>query len=140
MTTDNKGFEIAHDIRRHILRIRLWGLWDVELAQKCKYAMQEKIEDIVKDGAHWYALVDLTGFYPRSKAVQAMIREHLDTARSQGMCRIAYLGNHSILRKRLDRIFPKNTSDAEAFGKTESEALQWLLQQGEHEHAGITEY
>jgi hypothetical protein len=133
MTTSNtKGFEIATDIRRHLLRVTLWGLWDTDLAKKYKYAMREKIEEIRKNGNGWYALVDFTRCYPRSEEVQDMLREPLVAAKEQGMKKIIYLGDKSVVQSRLDRVFPISNFQEDFFVESEEEAIQWLVEKSQH--------
>lgn len=126
MVTGNKGFEIAINIRRHILRVRLWGLWDVELAKKYKYALAEKMREIHGNGGGWYGLADFTRCYPKSEKVQYMIREYIEAAGEQGMKNIVYLGDKSDLQLRLDQVFSENGEHV--FAGSEQEAIQYLFE------------
>jgi hypothetical protein len=132
MTNNTKGFEIATDIRRHLLRVTLWGFWDVELAKKYRYAMREKIEEIVANGKEWYAIADFTQFYPRSTDVQRIIREQFETAKERGMKKIVYLGEKSAIQLRLDTGFLINNVLEYSFVESEADAIQWLLNESPH--------
>jgi hypothetical protein len=127
ITMYTKGFEIATDIRRHLLRVTLWGLWDADIAKKYKYAMREKIEEITKNDNEWYALVDFTRCYPRSDEVQDMLREQLAAAKEQGMKKIVYFGDKSAIQLQLDRVFPISNLQKDSFVESEEEVIQWLL-------------
>lgn len=132
MTNNTRGFEIATDIRRHLLRVTLWGFWNVELAKKYKYAMRAKIEEIRKNGNEWHALVDFTQCYPRSEEVQDMLHEQLVAAKEQGMKKIIYLGDKSVVQLRLDRVFPISHLQEYFFVESEEEAIQGLLDKSRH--------
>lgn len=124
----NKGFEIAVDARHHILRCKLWGLWDLDLARNYKYALMEKITEVRGKGEEWCVLADVEAFYHSSDEVQCLIREYLHTAKIQGMRQIVYVGETPALRRRLDRIFEESDSECSVFAESEEQAMQWLSQ------------
>ncbi len=123
----NKGFEIAVDVKHHVLRCRLWGIWDLDLAKKYKYALMEKITEIHGNGEAWCAFADFTAFYPSSEDVQSLIRDYLAAAKTQGMKQIVYIGDNPAIRRRLDRIFPGYGNERYMFAESDEQAMQWLL-------------
>jgi len=128
---NSKGFEIVLDIRQHILRVRVWGAWDVGFVKKYKSALREKIEEIREGDKEWYALVDFTGFYPRSEEVQDMMCDQIATAGEQGMKKIACLGEESVSQLRLNKLFLTSNLQMSSFAESEEEAIQWLLNESE---------
>ena len=58
---DSRGFKISFDPIKSLLRVRIWGFWDVELAQKYEKAFMEKVEEFCRQGKAWYVFMDLTG-------------------------------------------------------------------------------
>jgi hypothetical protein len=59
MTEGSKGFEIAIDHERHILKTRVWGEFDAEFLTKCQWAFQQKLAEISPIPHEWSFLLDL---------------------------------------------------------------------------------
>ncbi len=128
MATENsKGFEIALDTTRHILQVSAWGFWDAEFVKKYNSAFTEKVEELRANGEEWYALMDLTGFYPRSAEVQHILREQITSAKKQGLKKLVYLGERSVVQLQLNRLFLASEIQQYFFTESEEEAFQWLL-------------
>jgi len=123
----SKGFEISFDPAGHILRVSAWGPWDVEFVKKYARAFTEKVEELLASGEEWYALMDLTEFYPHSEEVQNILRQQIMKATEQGMKRLAYLGERSVAQLRLNELFLTSDIRHYSFVESEEEALQWLL-------------
>lgn len=122
----SKGFEIAFNIRRKILRIRAWGDWDADLEKKCNMALRDKILEL---SAHaqwkiWYVLVDVTRMLTRTKEFQSMLEKHVKAAKVQGIKRIAYIGNGA---KEQESSESARDGPARAFFDTQDEAMHWLM-------------
>ena len=124
---ESKGFEITLHDAQHIVRIRTWGCWDVELAKTYRGALREKIKEICDNDKQWGVLVDVTSLSPRSEDVQWMIDEPLAPAGKQGIKKLAYLGTKPAVQLRLTRRFRETDIPRYAFFKSQDEALRWLL-------------
>lgn len=124
---ESKGFEITLHDAKHIVRVRTWGCWDMELAKIYGNALGEKIDEIRENDEEWCVLVDVTAFHPRSEDVQRMMCEHLETASKRGIKKIAYLGTRSVVQLRLNRLFREIEMPLHAFFESQDGALQWLL-------------
>ncbi len=59
MTEGSKGFEIAIDHKRHILKTRVWGEFDAEFLTKCQWAFRQKLAEIYLSPHKWSFLLDL---------------------------------------------------------------------------------
>ena len=121
---NNKGFKISLDTTKNIFRVKAWGFWDIELAQKYESAFTEKIEELRSDEKEWCILVDLTDFYPRSPEVQNLLKAQIS---QQEVKKAAYLGKKSDVQLRLNKFFRENDMQRHAFFEFSEQALQWLL-------------
>ncbi len=124
---NGKGFEIALNTARHILRVRAWGFWDVEFVRKFDRAFTEKAEELQVSAKEWFALVDLTAFRPHSEEVQRMLREQLATAKKFGMKKLVYLGKKPMTQSQLKRLFLTGDTQKCSFVESEEEVGQRLL-------------
>ena len=123
----NKGFAISLDTTRNIVKIHAWGFWDVNLVKKYRKAFTQKIKELRANGSEWYALVDFREFLPRSKEVQYMMNDHIVSAQKEGMKKIGYLGEQSMVQLRLNQVFQEEDLHMSAFFESEHEAIQWLM-------------
>jgi len=74
MTAGSKGFEIAIDHERHILKTRVWGEFDAEFLKKCQWAFRQKLTEISLIPHEWSFLLDLVDC---SQEARAMILNQL---------------------------------------------------------------
>ena len=123
----NKGFAISLDTTRHIVKVQAWGFWNEELVKKYRKAFTEKIRELRANGNEWYALMDFREFLPRSEEVQRMMNDHIVSAQKEGMKKIGYLGERSMVQLRLNRVFRKEDMQMSAFFDSEREAIRWLM-------------
>jgi hypothetical protein len=86
-----KGFEISFDPERRILKVRVWGDWDMQLAKKFGSILREKIAEICKSEKVWYGLADFTDFFPLSETVESLLKKHFDLAKKRGMKELLYI-------------------------------------------------
>lgn len=132
MATARKGFEIALDNTRNILRVRAWGAWDPEFAKKFVRTMKETIsEKITTNGHEWGILADFRDF-SGSGEVQDMIQQQFSAVEHRGVKKIGYLGEQSVIQVQLNRLFQESTMLKYAFFESEEEAMQWLLNNASH--------
>ena len=123
----NKGFAISLDTTRNIVKVQAWGFWDVDLVKKYQKAFTEKLRELRANGNEWYALIDVREFLPRSEEVQQMMNDHIITMQKEGMQKIGYLGERSMVQIRLNRQFREEEMKMSAFFESEYEAIRWLL-------------
>ena len=127
MTEVSKGFEISLHHKRNILRVRAWGAWDTEMAKKFENTLQEKISELYAPEKTWCLLADFTKFPRQLEEVQNIICEQITTAEKQGLQKIGYLGERSMIQLPLNRLFCENAMQRSAFFESETEAIEWLL-------------
>jgi len=130
MTEVGKGFEISLNNTRNILRIRAWGFWDTEFAKTYENTIKERVKEI-GNGKIWYALADFRDFFPRSEMVQRIVNRQIAIAEKRGMKKIGYLGEPSGTQLKLNRLFRAGDMQRHAFFESETEAIEWLLNEGE---------
>ena len=126
MAKTTKGFEIALNLQEKILRLRVWGDWDVEFEKKYDLALREKIIELCAQ-AHWqiwYVLVDFTGFAAIAEERQRVFGNYLQMLRNQGLKKIAYLCDC----KRLALPFRRARDEPfQAAFQSREDAMTWLL-------------
>lgn len=123
MTENKEGFEIACDPTRNILRIRIWGNWEMKLARKFADTFRKILKERCTDGQSWNLLVDIRDFYPQTGAVQHMIRQQILNMKNQ-VRKIACLGERMEIQLKLN--MHENTAEC-AFFESGEEGIQWLL-------------
>ncbi len=125
---NGKGFEISLDRTRHIVKARIWGVWDTEFAKKYERAFMEQVEEIRASGKEWYAFEDFRGLSSCADEVQRILRQQIVQAKKEGMKKLAYLGKSSVEQKQLSKLFLTSGILLYASAESEEEAMQWLLQ------------
>ena len=128
MTEPIKGFEIALNLRKKILRIRAWGDWNGEIGKKYELALRDKIIELSAQ-AHWQiwdVLVDFTGVSAPSEEAQRLTEHLLTTANPLGLKKIAYIRNNISPPLPLKRT---RDSPIPSFFESKDEAIQWLMKE-----------
>jgi len=141
MTAENsKGFSISLDPIGHILRVSAWGFWDAEFMKKYNHAFTEKSEELRERAKEWYVFMDLIGFHPHFTEVQDILRQQITNAKKQGMKKLVYLGEKSVVQLQLNKLFLTSAIQEYSFVESEEEALQWLLNESPCKRRGCLGY
>jgi hypothetical protein len=121
-----KGFEIALEPIQHILRLRVWGDWDLRMMSIYGKALQEKIADIVARDTIWLILVDMRHFTPQSK-MRSLLNRQLTLTNQIRLKKIGYLVAHREHAISKPEATPSSDSLQQAYFESEPDAIAWLL-------------
>lgn len=120
-----KGFEISFDPGKALLKIRVWGFWDRELAQRFREGCKAKVKEINREGAQWQILIDVTASCNQLQEIQEIINEGIEFLKTQK--KQAILVNNSITYFQMGRLFQPDGLQISSYFKSEHDALRWLL-------------
>jgi hypothetical protein len=127
MTGQNKGFQISLDTARNILKIRLWGLWNVEMGKKYAEKLKEQIKSLNKKEEDWHLLMDLVEYSPQSQETQNIISEGLAFLKDYKIRKRAILIHRTPLQFPEQSLSQKIMLPIYSYFKSEDDAIRWLL-------------
>lgn len=128
MVSPTRGYEFFVDRKQGILKIRAWGLWDVEFAEQYDRELQKRILDISKQCPQgWYALADLNDFPPQLPEVQPILVRGLEFGAKRGLKKEARLIGKALTKVQLARLMKEAGMPENSTFQTEDEAIKWLL-------------
>ena len=122
-----KGFEISFDPEKTLLKIRVWGFWDRELAQRFREGCKAKVNEINREGAQWQVLIDLTASCDQLQEIQEIINEGIEFLKTH--MKQAILVNNSITHFQMGHLFRTDGLQVSSYFKSEHDALRWLLKE-----------
>jgi hypothetical protein len=121
---DRRGFEVSVDVANRILRVRSWGIWDVDLAERYRDAM---VAAFAKLGRRpWSVLSDRRRSHSQSEPVQAIMHDVMEKATEMGRSRAAVLITSPSAKLQMRRLAGE-THVAQRYFDDDSDALAWLL-------------
>ena len=120
-----KGFRISTDPGRNIVRIRLWGFWDVDDAKAYWEEFQRQTGPL--SGQKWYILADISEFAPQRVEVNEYYERSMVYSRAHGMVKAANLVSSVVTQMQIARMSGASSLPAYSFFQSELEAVQWLL-------------
>jgi len=121
-----KGFEVYADYSKSILRLRVWGFWDIEDGKAYWEEFKRVAESLV--GKKWYVLADISQFPAQRPDVNAFVEKTMVFARSHGMVRASNLVSSALSRMQIARLSGETGLPAYTFFQSEEEAIRWLLE------------
>lgn len=127
MTGQDKGFYISLDAARNILKISLWGCWDVEVGKKYTEKLKKQIKNLNKKEENWHLLMDLIEYSPQSQEIQNMIREGLAFLNDYKIRKRAILIHGLPLQFSAQSLSQKIILPIYSYFKSEDDAIRWLL-------------
>lgn len=115
-------FKIATDPVTKIIRIELWGYWDLATARRFHTEFGEISRQAQRSGGAFRTLVDMSNFEVQSAVVAEANGEFLDSAPDSDAGKVAIVSNRALLRIQSARIAPR----ANRYFTSVDEALAWL--------------
>ena len=125
--TKKKGFHIFLDTTNRILRIWVWGFWDVTEAQEFKEALRIKDTEINGSSKEWYLLMDLSESITPSQEVHNIMHAGLASLDRQRIRKRAILAGRSIAHFQALRQAQDTNLTVYSYFRSEDEAVRWLL-------------
>lgn len=127
MENGRKGFEIAFDIRRSIVRVRVWGQWDRGFVHKFGNAFKERIRTICHDNRECAVLIDFRDYVTEDRIISEMLYQHISAVEHYGIKKVGCLQERSD-RDGIARCFSEAGKTAQyAWFTAEEQALEWLM-------------
>jgi hypothetical protein len=121
---EERGFEVSVDVDHRILRVRSWGIWNLEIAEKYRIAMSAAFAKLGKRA--WSVLSDRRRASPQSDEVQSIIHDVMERATVLGRSRAALLVTSPSAKLQMRRL-GSETRVPQRYFDDESAALTWLL-------------
>ena len=129
MKTNKNGYQIDIDAKHHVLKLRLWGMWDTDVAKQFEHAVKPKILELEQQSPQgWYTIVDLSQFPPQFADVQEMTKAIMKFELDHGMQKGATVLAKTMTQLQVKRLATQVGEDPGSFFQSEDDALQWLLQ------------
>lgn len=122
-----KGFEMEHDASRHILTLRLRGLWDLTMARQFEQEFRKTVQEIGAQEKEWYLLLDFTRCVPQPEEVQRIVGNAMAAAKEQGMRNKAILAKGTIVGFYPASFRGKSDVQVNFYFQSEVDAVRWLV-------------
>jgi serine/threonine protein kinase len=119
-------FQIAADLHRSILRLKVWGFWTLDEGKAYWEEFRLKARPLI--GQPWYVLADIADFPPQKDEVREFLEKPMIFARQNGMVRAANLVGSALPKMAIARMSAEMGLPAFSFFNSEAEATAWLLQ------------
>jgi hypothetical protein len=123
-----QGFRFSADAQQHLMTLRLWGRWDVHLAEDYLAQMHHHAARLAHDEVIWNLLLDVAEYVLPPPEVAPMIDEGVHALQ------IGHIRKQAIL---VQGVLPHFDSSAHAghdmlirsYFQSEEDALQWLTEE-----------
>ncbi|TKD10120.1 serine/threonine protein kinase [Polyangium fumosum] len=120
-----KGFLVTVDGATNVVRVDVWGFWDVGDGKGYWEEFERKTKPLL--GNPWYVLANISNFPPQKPDVSAFVEKTMTHARENGLVRAANLVSSALGRMQIQRLSVETGLPLYSFFTTEAEALRWLL-------------
>ncbi|MDI1444499.1 serine/threonine-protein kinase [Polyangium sp. 6x1] len=120
-----KGFLVTVDGATNVVRVDVWGFWDVGDGKAYWEEFERKTRPLL--GKPWYVLANISNFPPQKPDVSAFVEKTMTHARGNGLVRAANLVSSALGRMQIQRLSVETGLPLYSFFTTEGEALRWLL-------------
>jgi len=128
MEQHKKGYQIESDRERHVLKLRLWGMWDTYLAHQFEHEVQPKILDMEQQSPHgWSVMVNLSQFPPQFQDIQAIIKTVIQFEFAHGMHTGATVVAKTMTQLQIKRLVDEVGGEPGSYFQSEDDAIRWLV-------------
>jgi hypothetical protein len=129
MAALDNGYEISIDWEHNILKLRLWGLWNKDVAAQFESEIKAKIVELSRYAkkSGWVTFADLSKFPPQLGSVQNMTKAIMAFEVAHGMKKAATLVDRTMTKFQVQRLAKESGFEPGSFFQSESDALAWLL-------------
>jgi hypothetical protein len=127
MKEQNRGFEFFYNESVHILKLRVWGLWDADFAEQYHRQLCERVRKIEKKSPHgWCVLADLNEFPTQVPEVQNIIVRGMEFCIQHGLKRDARLVGQPLTNLQFKRLVKEADMPEDSTFQSEAQAIDWL--------------
>jgi hypothetical protein len=118
------GFELAVDKPRRVVRLRLWGFWDLPIAEEFRRAIFKTARGL--EGASWGVVADSREFLAQTAVVSDIREKIMERLLPMGCTRIgAIVEDAPVYAMQFSRIASESQMGAAVF-HDEDAALAWV--------------
>ncbi|AKT36961.1 serine/threonine-protein kinase [Chondromyces crocatus] len=140
-TGGQRRFRVVADLQHCIVRLKVWGFWDIHEARAYLDDFRAKAALVVNEAARsgassdgsagegrpWYVLADISEFAAQKPEVNAYVEKTMEFARKHGMRRAANLVSSALSKMQIGRLSTDMRLPEYSFFQAESDAVAWLL-------------
>jgi hypothetical protein len=119
---EKKGYTIEKKGR--VLLLKVWGMWDDELADKYKVDMLASYPEM--QGESWYVVADISKFPPQREYTQNIHGWLMGEAVKAGMLKAASVVESSLTKMQIGRIAKESGMPELAFHTDVDGAVRWV--------------
>lgn len=123
---DQVGFDVSYDARTRILYLRMWGIWDEDIALKYRDVTAQAIRAIRPEPPS-RVLADLSRYPTQKPNVQKVHAELMKLAVTHNMTRAANLVSATLTSMQIRRLSQESGLGEFSFFQDEAKALEWLV-------------
>ncbi|MEO8799771.1 MAG: hypothetical protein ABI551_17890 [Polyangiaceae bacterium] len=123
---DQVGFEVSYNARTRILCLRMWGIWDEDIAIKYRDAVAQAIRALPREPAS-FVLADLSRYPTQKPQVQKYHAELMKLAVAHNMTRAVNLVSATLTSMQIRRLSQESGLGEFSFFQDEAKAIEWLL-------------
>jgi hypothetical protein len=118
------GFELSADRKMRLLRARLWGLWDVPVAEQFVASVGECGTEL-QSASPWSSLVDARKFMVQPQQILQLRSESLARAAALGCTKMATIVDSAVYSLQFKKLAGANHIQTQTF-PDELSAMTWL--------------
>ena len=124
--TDQAGYDVTYDPRTRIMYLRMWGMWDEDLAAKYRDVVMHTMRPLRKDQPS-FVLADLSRYPTQKPQVQKYHAELMGRSAAHGITRAANLVSATLTSMQIRRLSQESGVGEFSFFQDEAKAVEWLL-------------
>ena len=121
---DRAGFELSVDRGRRLIRLRMWGMWDLSIGEQFRTNVLRYGHGL--EGAPWSILADSRGFVAQSAAIAEIRRDVMTRIVPMGCRKIAALVEQAVYAMQFKRIANESHVGSAVF-HDEDAAIAWAI-------------
>lgn len=120
---EQRGFEVVLDRIGRMIRVKLWGFWEIPMAEAFSSSVVEFGEELRRTS--WSALVDSRLFVAQTQRVTEIRQEAMNKLKGLGCTRIAAVTSAAVYTMQFKRIATESHVESAVFNDTQT-ALEWI--------------
>jgi hypothetical protein len=121
--TDRAGFELSVDRPKRLIRLRMWGMWDLSIGEQFRTNVLAYGRGL--EGAPWSILADSREFVAQSAAIAEIRKDVMMKILPMGCQKIAALVEQTVYAMQFKRIANESHVGSGVF-HDEAAALAWV--------------
>lgn len=120
---ERAGFELSVDRARRLIRLRMWGMWDLSVGEQFRSSVLRYARGL--EGAPWSILADSREFVAQSAAISEIRRDVMTKIVPMGCHKIGALVEQAVYAMQFKRIANESHVGSAVF-HDEDAAIAWV--------------